>query len=450
MICSEQKPLHLPTTHGGLPDGWGWSRLDDVCEGVFDCPHSTPKLTNVGPFVVRTQDIITGIFRAEQAARVSEQTYHERTSRVEPQRGDLLYSREGTYFGIAAEIPERTRICLGQRMVLIRPSPKKLDFRFLRYWLNSPIMASHIHGYRDGSVAERLNLPTIRALPILCPPVSEQREIARILRTLDDKIELNRRMNATLEAMARALFQSWFVDFDPVRAKLDGRSPPGLDKAAAALFPAHFQESPIGSIPQGWKIKPMSEVIEVNPRRILKSGVAAPYLDMKNMPTQGHAADEIIEREFNSGTKFQNGDALLARITPCLENGKTAFVDFLHEGQIGWGSTEYIVFAPKPPLTPEFCYYLARSDALRLHAIQNMTGTSGRQRVPSDCFHQFKLAVPSAEIAARFGEITRPWMKKIHANTEQSRTLAALRDSLLPKLLSGEISASGLELEKAK
>ena len=184
----------------------------------------------------------------------------------------------------------------------------------------------------------------------------------------------------------------------------------------------------------------MSKVIEVNPRRTLKSGAISPYLDMKNMPTQGHAADEIIQREFSSGTKFQNSDTLLARITPCLENGKSAFVDFLEDGQVGWGSTEYIVFAPKPPLTPEFGYYLARSDALRLHAIQNMTGTSGRQRVPSECFTQFQLAVPPAKIAQRFGEITKPWMTMIHANIEQSRTLATLRDALLPKLLSGELS----------
>ena len=211
---TEKKLPHLPSRFADLPAGWAWLRLDDACDGVFDCPHSTPKLLDAGPFVVRSQDIITGVFRKEQAARVSEETYKERTSRVVPQRGDLLYSREGTYFGIAAEVPERTRVCLGQRMVLIRPKSVVVDFRFLCHWLNSPMMASHIHGYRDGSVAERLNLPTIRVLPVLVPPLPEQRAIAHILGTLDDKIDLNRRMNQTLEAMARALFKSWFVDFD--------------------------------------------------------------------------------------------------------------------------------------------------------------------------------------------------------------------------------------------
>src|SRR3990172_6386355 len=174
---AESKPLHLPSTVGDLPTRWAWLRLDDACDGVFDCPHSTPTLVDSGPLVVRSQDIITGVFRTEQAARVSEETYKERTSRVVPARGDLLYSREGTYFGIAAEVPERTRVCLGQRMVLIQPKRDVVDFRFLCHWLNSPIMASHIHGYRDGTVAERLNLPTIRALPVLVPPLPEQRAV---------------------------------------------------------------------------------------------------------------------------------------------------------------------------------------------------------------------------------------------------------------------------------
>ena len=122
-IAKSEVP-HIPGTHSKLPEGRSWSRLDAVCEGVFDCPHSTPKLTETGPLVVRTRDIITGIFRAEQAGHVSESTYLERVARATPRRGDLLYSREGTYFGIAAEVPEHMRICLGQRMFLIRPKKK--------------------------------------------------------------------------------------------------------------------------------------------------------------------------------------------------------------------------------------------------------------------------------------------------------------------------------------
>jgi type I restriction enzyme, S subunit len=211
--------LHIPSLAADLPSNWQWRRLDDACDGVFDCPHSTPVLTSDGPFVVRTQDVMTGTFRADQAARVAEETYQERIRRAEPKHGDLLYSREGTYFGVAAEVPDRTRVCLGQRMVLLRPKPKEVYVRYLKYWLNSPILATHVNGHRDGTVAERLNMPTIRALPVPVPPFKTQREIGDILGSLDDKIELNRRINETLESMARRLFKSWFVDFDPVHAK---------------------------------------------------------------------------------------------------------------------------------------------------------------------------------------------------------------------------------------
>jgi type I restriction enzyme S subunit len=190
--------------------------------------------------------MITGVFRAEEAARVSEATYRDRIRRAEPRFGDLLYSREGTYFGIAAEVPPNTRVCLGQRMVLIRPASKQVNFRFLRYWLNSPVMAAYIYGYRDGTVAERLNLSTIRALPVPIPPMNEQQDIARILGALDDKIELNHEMNQTLEAIARAIFKSWFVDFDPVWAKMDGERPYGMDAETAALFPDALVESDLG------------------------------------------------------------------------------------------------------------------------------------------------------------------------------------------------------------
>jgi type I restriction enzyme S subunit len=289
-----------------------------------------------------------------------------------------------------------------------------------------------------------VNRNDLHRIPVLLPPLAAQRAIAAVLGTLDDKIELNRRMNATLEAMARALFQSWFVDFDPVRAKLDGQSPAALDVATAALFPDAFQDSSLGPIPHGWQAQRLPDAIEVNPRRTLKVGTVAPYLDMKNLPTQGHSAEDVVDRKFGSGTKFQNGDTLMARITPCLENGKTGYVDFLENKQVGWGSTEYIVLAPKPPLPLHFGYLLARSDSLRSHAIHNMTGTSGRQRVPSECFNSFWLAVPTPEIAHRFEEITAPLMAKIKANSSESRILATLRDTLLPKLLSGELSIADM------
>jgi type I restriction enzyme S subunit len=157
------------------------------------------------------------------------------------------------------------------------------------------------------------------------------------------------------------------------------------------------------------------------------------------MPTHGHSADDVVDREFGSGMRFVNGDTLVARITPCLENGKTAFVDFLQEGQVGWGSTEYIVLRPKVPLPEEYAYCLARSAEFREFAIQSMTGTSGRQRVPAESLAHLRVAVPPKPIAEAFGRSVKPRFARASAAVRESRTLADLRDALLPKLISGEL-----------
>ncbi|HAZ60103.1 MAG TPA: restriction endonuclease subunit S [Gammaproteobacteria bacterium] len=291
---------------------------------------------------------------------------------------------------------------------------------------------------------QRVPSEALDHLKVPLPPLLEQRAIAHILGTLDDKIELNRRMSEVLEAMARALFKSWFVDFDPVRARMEGRDP-GLPQPLADLFPVCLVESELGEIPEGWEVAPLPEIVDVNPTRSLRKGVVAPYLDMANMPTHGHSADDVVYREFGSGMRFINGDTLVARITPCLENGKTAFVDFLEDDQVGWGSTEYIVLHPKPPLPEEYAYCLARSAEFRDFAIQSMTGTSGRQRVPAESLTHFRVAVPPKAIAQAFGRAVKPRLARAAAAVRESRTLAALRDTLLPKLISGELRVKAAE-----
>ncbi len=227
------------------------------------------------------------------------------------------------------------------------------------------------------------------------------------------------------------------------RAYLDS-----MDDDIMALFPDSFEDSKLGKIPKGWGIVPLSEIIEINPTRSLQKGEIAPYLDMANMPTRGHAPDMVIDRPFGSGMRFANGDTLIARITPCLENGKTAYVDFLSDDQIGWGSTEYIVMRPKRLLPGEFVYCLARSTSFRKFAIQNMTGTSGRQRVPAIVLSQFLFTSPPNRITAIFGKVAQLLFARSSEAIHESRTLAAVRDTLLPKLVSGEIRIQEIEKQE--
>ena len=295
-----------------------------------------------------------------------------------------------------------------------------------------------------GSTFPNVSASQLASIPYPNLSAAEQRAIAHILGTLDDKIELNRRMNETLEAMVRALFKSWFVDFEPVRAKMAGRDT-GLPSHLADLFPDRLVDSELGKIPEGWEVKALSMMIDLNPTRSLKKGSLTPYLDMANMPTKGHVPDKVIERPFGSGMRFTNGDTLIACITPCLENGKTAYVDFLQDGEVGWGSTEYIVMRPRPSIPNEFAYCLARSGSFREFAIQNMTGTSGRQRVPARALSQFLFPSPPELITAWFGKVSQSLLARASEAVRESRTLASLRNALLPKLIAGELRVKDTE-----
>ena len=315
------------------------------------------------------------------------------------------------------------------------------DPRFISYFLSQLDFAA----YSDKAAVPGLNRNHLHREAVRFPAtVGEQRAIAHILGTLDDKIELNRRMNETLEAMARALFKSWFVDFDPVRAKMEGRDT-GLPQDIADLFSDRLVDSEMGEIPEGWKVEPLRALIDVNPKRPLRRGEVVPYLPMANMPTRGHVPTSVDLRPFGSGMRFANGDTLVARITPCLENGKTAFVDFLREDEVGWGSTEYIVLRPKPPLPDQFAYCLARSAVFREFAIRNMSGTSGRQRVPAAAVKGFLMVAPPVRLSEQFGEVARPLFERASRAGRESGTLVALRDTLLPKLISGEIRVPDAE-----
>jgi len=424
------KPIYLPTAYGNLPQGWSWSRLDDICDGVYDCPHSTPALTSFGPYVVRTQDIITGIFRVDQAGHVSEGTYIERISRVTPAPGDLLYSREGTYFGIAAEVPSNVRVCLGQRMVLMRPHSQRLNSRYLRYWLNSPVMAAHIHGFRDGSVAERLNLPTIRALAVLVPPLPVQMRIAHILGMLDDQIELNQRMSKTLEEMARALFKSWLIDFDPVRAKAKGRKPEGMDAATAKLFPSSFEDSALGRIPKGWRVGKLSDVA------IITMG-QSPQGETFNEDGNGivfYQGRAEFGWRYPTRRLFTTDPKRMAQANDVLMSVRAPVGDINVANEaccIGRGLSSI----RSKNGQSSFMLYAMVSLKEQLDVYDGEGTVFGC--INKDALGGLKILIPPESVMIAFEMKARYLDSMIFTKSMQSRNLGTLRDTLLPRLLSG-------------
>src|SRR5206468_493936 len=191
----------------------------------------------------------------------------------------VILGRKGAYRGV--EYSREPFFVIDTAYYVVPKS--ELDMR----WVYYAIKHYKLGEVDDGSPIPSTTRAAVYMLDIDVPPLEEQRAIAHILGTLDDKIELNQRMSETLEAIARALFKSWFVDFDPVCAKVEGRSPT-LPESLADLFPARFVHSEFGEVPNGWEVKPLPEVIEVNPARTLRKGDLAPYLDMASMPTRGH------------------------------------------------------------------------------------------------------------------------------------------------------------------
>jgi type I restriction enzyme S subunit len=179
--------------------------------------------------------------------------------------GDLIFTAAGSLgqVGIVPHSAQHSRYIISNKQLRARVDERIVDPLFAFYWFSSPRMVAYIQQRNTGSTIPLINLSVLRTLPIPLPPIAEQHAIARILGTLDDKIDLNRRVNQTLEEMARAIFRSWFVEFDPVRARSEGRRPVGMSEATAALFPDRFEESQIGHIPVGWKIKPIGETVKL-------------------------------------------------------------------------------------------------------------------------------------------------------------------------------------------
>ena len=451
-----------------MAGNWREYRIGDIAEIVGGSTPLTADPTNFnGDIPWLTPKDLSGQherYISSGERNLSKKGLSSCSAQLLPAGSILLSTRAPIGYVAIARNPIATN--QGFRSLILRPG---FEPEFVYYWLKANI--DELERHSSGSTFRELSGSALAQIAIQIPGKATQRAIAHILGTLDDKIELNRRMNETLEAIARATFKSWFLDFDPIidnalragnpipsrlaekaarrremlaRAKAEGRDS-CFPKHIADLFPDRFVDSEFGPIPAGWRVVSLPDVIDINPPRVLKKGKVAPYVDMANMPTRCHIPDTVIERPFGSGMRFINGDTLVARITPCLENGKTAYVDFLADGQVGWGSTEYIVIRPKPPLPSEFGYCLARSTEFREFAIQSMSGTSGRQRVPPNALSRYHLAVPSEPISMRFGKIVQPLFTKAGQVARESHTLTALRDALLPKLIYGELKLNNLK-----
>ena len=410
----------------------------DLCEQVVDCPHSTPVWSDSGPVVLRSHNIRNGRLDLTSPSYTDEGHFADRTRRATPRAGDLVITREAP-MGQVAMIPPDLRCCLGQRIVLLRPDPAKVDPRFLLFALQSPSVQHEISVHDGtGSTVSNLRIPLLEALPIPSPAMVDQRAIAHILGTLDDKIELNRRMNETLEAIARALFKSWFVDFDPVRAKSEGRAP-GLPPHLADLFPDSFEDSELGEIPAGWVVGRFGDLADLNVRT-LGSGDSLDVIDYVEISEVMRGQVGTVAR-YERGTepsrarrRLVHGDTVLSTVRP----DRGSYFLALAPPETLLVSTGFVVASPRDGNWAFLYSALTRPEVG--DELGRLADGGAYPAVRPEVVSGFRLVNPPAsEMRAAYDAITRPLYERFEHNEGVSRTLAALRDTLLPRLISGEL-----------
>ena len=382
--------------------------------------------------------------------------------------GDIVLTTRGTVGNVAYYDNNNPykHIRINSGMIIIRADNKLWNPKFLYFILKSELLKEQIINLISGSAVPQLPARDIRKFILPVINRSLQNKITNIILDINDKVNLNIEINQTLEKMSQTLFKSWFVDFDPVidnaldvgnpipealqsRAELRQKVRNSADfkplpADIRALFPAEFEETEMGWVPKGWMLESVAKSININPGVKLPQNTVAKYVDMKSLPTQGYSISEVIEKPYAGGAKFQKNDTLFARITPCLENGKTGFVDFLDEKETAFGSTEFIVMRGTTKVHYSYVACLARENNFRSHAIQNMVGSSGRQRVQNSCFDSFYIAIPTPSVMSLFAGKVSSYFDKMYSCNVENKSLTALRDTLLPKLISGELSLEDL------
>lgn len=381
--------------------------------------------------IVRVSDVRNGRIATADPLRVApaiEAAY----SRTRLRGGELLLTLVGTV-GEAAVVPESLAGWNTARAVAVIPVCREIGSYWVQLALRAPLVREIIDSHLNTTVQATLNLCDVAQLPIVLPPQREREAIAHILGTLDDKIELSRRMNETLEAMARALFQSWFVDFDPVRAKAEGRDP-GLPKFLADLFPDSLEESELGEVPKGWKVRGLDEIA-----RFL-NGLAL----QKYLPQEGRSLPVIKIAQLRADST-EGADLASADLEPdyIIEDGD---VLFSWSGSLecvlwagGRGALNQHLFKVTSTEYPKWLYYLwihRHLDDFRRIAAGKATTMGHIQRYHlSDA----KVVVPPPSLLRALDVMLGAVIEGLWRRCVQSRTLAALRDTLLPKLVSGEL-----------
>ncbi len=426
--------------------------LDSVCALIADCPHSTPRWTEDGYLVIRNQNIKNGKLDLSERSYTDLEHYQIRIRRAKPQFGDLILTREAP-MGDVCMVPDGLECCVGQRQVLLRPNQQKILPRFLLYAIQSPAVQHEISWSEGtGSTVSNIRIPVLKRIKVPLLPIAKQHEIAETLGALDDRIALLRETNATLEAIAQALFKSWFVDFDPVRARMEGRAPEGMDDATAALFPDSFEESELGLIPKGWSVGSILETANLLSGGTPKTdrpeywGGDIAWASAKDVSQSNSSVLLGTERTITRRGLEESATRLIpAFATVVVARGATTGRMVLFGQEAAMNQTCYALTSKMDTPVALYCQLRREIEGLVSAAHGSVFDT-----ITTSTFAQSKIVLPAHRVLARFEAVAAELFKKIIEGTGQAQTLATLRDTLLPRLISGQLRLPDAEAMAAE
>ncbi len=425
--------------------------LGDVCAKIGS--GATPRGGNsvyldAGDIaLIRSQNVHNDGFRREGLTYITEK-HADELMNVEIHPGDVLLNITGDSVARCCQVPDDILPArVNQHVAIIRPDPAKLDAQFLRYALVTPTMQEQLFAWAAaGATRNALTKKMIETLEVTTPAdITEQRAIAHILGTLDDKIELNRRMNETLEAIARAIFKSWFVDFDPVRAKAEGRDT-GLSADVAALFPDGFEDSELGEIPRGWRVTPFADTVDIfsggTPRtsepRFWDGDIY--WFTVRDTPPSGDIFVVATERRITEAGVIESATQILPLGTTIIS---------------ARGTVGNVTLVGVPMAMNQTCYGLRGSSGCANYtyfATRNLISTFRQythgtvfDTITRETLRTIPVVEPLVTLQHAFERLVDPILRRVLTNVHQSVTVMSIRDVLLPKLMSGELRVTEAE-----
>ena len=426
---------------------WRLTTLGDICTaqggtiqtGPFGSQLHTSDYKTEGIPVVMPTNIGDGGIVEDGIARIN-QSDVDRLSQHKLQHGDIVFSRRGDVTKNALIRPREIGWFCGTGCLKVRLGNESCaTAKFISHCLRQPDVKEWLIRHAVGATMPNLNTGILSAVPIYLPPLTVQRGIAAVLDALDDRITLLRETNATLEAIAQALFKSWFVDFDPVHAKQQGRAPEGMDEATASLFPEGFEESELGLVPRGWRAGTLADLADLNPESWTAKkhpGVLA-YIDLANAKDNEIAA--VADYPFDEAPSrarrvLRDGDTIIGTVRP----GNRSFAFINQAASNLTASTGFAVLRPSNEQYTEFVFLAATQDSSIEH-LAHVADGGAYPAVRPEVVISIQCVIPIDELMRAFHDVTAPILGKVSENQKQAQTLATLRDTLLPRLISGQL-----------